>query len=171
MPIASFLRRAIFSCVACLVVHIFPHCLMDDTIFGKKDIQQETPVLIFCTTSVGNIFRSKKNSVICHKCTLGLHIKYPLFLLDFDDTSIFSTDFRNIFKHQISRKFVQWEPSFFPAYRETDRRMDGRTHITKLMAAFCNFANAPKSYKVQSNSVITSSKRPNKFCRCKRASL
>jgi len=42
---------------------------------------------------------------------IDLHVKYPLFLFDFNDTSIFSIDIRKILKYQISRKSVRWEPS------------------------------------------------------------
>jgi len=37
-----------------------------------------------------------------------LHVKYPLFLLDFNKNRIFSESCRKIFKYQISRKFVSW---------------------------------------------------------------
>jgi len=30
---------------------------------------------------------------------IGLHVKYPLFLSDFKETCIFSTDFRKILRH------------------------------------------------------------------------
>ena len=43
---------------------------------------------------------------------LDLHVKYPLFLLDFNETWIISTDFqkKNV-KYQILLKSAQWEPS------------------------------------------------------------
>jgi hypothetical protein len=65
-----------------------------------------------------------------------LHVKYPLFLSDFNETWIFSTDVRRKLKHQVLSKSVQWEPSYF-------MRTDGRTGMTKQIVAFRNSANAP----------------------------
>ena len=54
-------------------------------------------------------FSFKNNSVIyCHKC---LHVKYLLFLPDFNQTWIFSIGFRNNFGYQTSWISAQWEPS------------------------------------------------------------
>jgi len=64
----------------------------------------------------------------------GHHVRYPLFLSDFNDTSIFSKDLRKFHKYKISRKSVQWEPS-----------SSMRTDVMKLIMTFRNFANTPKN--------------------------
>ena len=72
---------------------------------------------------------------------IGLHVKYPLFLSDFNETLIFLTDFRKY----SDIKFHETSPNGTQAVLrgQTDGRTDGRTYRHD------NFANAPKKCFVQ----------------------
>jgi hypothetical protein len=73
------------------------------------------------------------------KAYIGVHVRYPLFFSDFNESWVCSTDFRKILKFRISWKSVQWEPS-------CSMRTDVRTDLTKLIVAFRSFAKASKNY-------------------------
>jgi len=101
--------------------NIFPHYLINGTIFGKKFTEHKMCVLIFSTTFVWSIAHSKKKwARYDKKMYVCRHVKYPLFLSDFDETWIFATDFQKILKYEISRRSVHWEPS-------CSMRTDGQT--------------------------------------------
>jgi hypothetical protein len=85
-------------------------------------------------------------SEILLKMYIGLHVKYTLFLSDFNYTWIFSIDFQK--SSTVKFHFKKIRPVGAELFHEdgpTDGRADKRTDMTKLIVAFRNFANAPKN--------------------------
>jgi len=75
---------------------------------------------------------------------IHLHVNYTLFLPDFNQTWISSTDIRKKLEYQISWKSVQWEPSCSMrtdrhTVKRTNRQTDGQTKMKKLIVAFLQF--------------------------------
>jgi hypothetical protein len=92
--------------------HIFPHYLTNDTIFwGKKSYWTSYVLIFFYNLRLKHFSFEEELSEILSWMCIRYHVKYPLFLSDFNQTWVFWTDFRKIMKHQISRKSVQWDPS------------------------------------------------------------
>lgn len=69
-----------------------------------------------------------------NKSYLGLRVKYETILSNSYQIWCFSTDLHRCPQYEISLKYVQWEPN---RYMWTD--------MTKLIEAFRDSANAPKS--------------------------
>jgi hypothetical protein len=66
---------------------------------------------------------------------IGLHVKYPLFLSDCNETLIFLTGYRNILKYQ---NFMEIRPVGAELFHA-----DEQTGIKRLTLASRNFAKAP----------------------------
>jgi hypothetical protein len=79
------------------------------------------------------------------KMYIGLHVKYPLFLSDFKESCIFSTDFEKSSNVKLHENPLVGPPLF---------HADGQTDMTKLIVAFRNFVNAPK-YVTKLQTVLT----------------
>jgi hypothetical protein len=110
--------RAILSSVTC------PAQRNVSTIFYKRhDVRKKLLntkcVFWFSLHSLSESFLIlKRNERGMTKICIALHVKYPLFLSDLNETSIFSTYFVNILRYQISWKSAEWELSFS---KRTDR--------------------------------------------------
>jgi len=96
--------------------YIRPHYLIRGTIFGERVIEPKMCILILAK-SFFFIFlirwRIERNS---SKTYVG-HVKYPLFVSDFNKTWIFWTYFSEKITYQILWKSFKWEP---PCSMRTD---------------------------------------------------
>jgi hypothetical protein len=130
---------AILSYVAILVLQRFPHYLINDAIFDKK-----VSNIKLCFDCLHNLclkyFSFWENfSEILSKMYIGLHIKYPLFLADINDT----WTFRQILQKFLNIIFYENTPSGSGAVPYGQKGEP--TDIKKLIVAFRKFAIAPKS--------------------------
>jgi hypothetical protein len=91
--------------------------------------------LIFSTSLFRNISHYKKNwARYYHKYINRSPCKVTLLLSHFNETWIFSTDFRKMLEYQISWK----------SFSRSQAVPCGPTDMMKLIVAFRNFANAPE---------------------------
>ena len=141
---AKRMRRILFPPVLVEHYHILPHCLINDTIFGKIT-EHKMCVLILSRAFISNISHSKYN-LIFMIITWWIHwviiinicrLKYLLFLSDFNETWILATCFRKIPKHQNLRKFFHGEPS---CSMRTDRHTDRYDEAKSRFPPFCERA-------------------------------
>ena len=72
---------------------------------------------------------------------VGLHVKYPLILSDFNETWMFSADFWKILKISNSIKIHPVGAKLFHASGQAD----GQADMTNLRVTFHNFVNTPKN--------------------------
>jgi len=92
--------------------------------FGGKKLSNTKYVFWFfrCFFATFFITRRIQQDIIIN--VLRLHVKYLLFLSNFNETWIYSIVFRKILKYQISWKSGHWEPS---SSTRTNRRADTQT--------------------------------------------
>jgi len=81
-------------------------------------------------------------SEIWSKIYISFHVKYSLFLFDFNENFLFWTNSRKIFKYQRGWKYVQWEQSCcMGTGKHTERRTDGRRDrhevVNSRFSQFC----------------------------------
>jgi len=92
--------------------------------------------VMFSSLSETFLILTRTERDMIKKTYIGLTAKYPLFLSDCNETRLFSTNFREILKYQISWKSVHWEPN-------CSMRTEGQTW---RIVAFHSFSKAPKHW-------------------------
>ena len=136
MQNAYFLRRIMLLSLACLAVPYFSTLSYKRHDFRKKKLFNIKCVFWFSVRRFSETCRILRR---IQRDIINVHmsfVKWPLFLSDFSETWLFSTDFRTILNYQISWKSIQWEPS-------CSMRTDGQTDMT--IVAFRNFTTAPQN--------------------------
>jgi len=116
---------------ACLAVHSFSSLSHKRQDFLKKLLNLKC-VLWFSLQLLSETFVVKRRSE--WHMDIGLHVRYLLFLSDFNETWIFMTDFQKYSSIKFHENLSSG--SWVVPCRETD--------MTKLIVTFCNFANPPK---------------------------
>jgi hypothetical protein len=115
---------------------LFPHYLINDTVFGeKKKFELKMFVLMFCTTFV---CKTVLISIQRH-ITINVLMSWPKYSLlsEFSQSWIFSTDFRKILRYQISWKSVQWKLS---CSMLADGQADRHDEANSRLSQFCERA-------------------------------
>ena len=80
----------------------FLHFLIKGTNLEKKVTDHKICASIFSTLLSGTFFILRRMEQGMIKMYIGLHVKCPIFLSDFNETWILPTDFRKTFIYQIS---------------------------------------------------------------------
>ena len=119
------MRLFILPSVTCVALHIFPHYLINGTIFWKKCI------LIFCKTCVWNISDSKEEFREILYVYIGLRVEYALFLSEINENWVFPIDF---FEKYTNINFLE-NPScgsWFLPCRWTDWRNESNSRFSQF---------------------------------------
>ena len=131
---AMRMRRIMLPSFSCPALPYFPTLSHKRHDFEGNPTVHKMRVLKFST-----IFFSKTFLILRRterdKMSYRSSCKVPFVLADFNEIRIFSTDFRIIFKYQISRKCVQWEPSC--SCGRTDRHEEANNRFSQ----FCERAS------------------------------
>ena len=90
---------------------IFKHISWTPLFSKKKKYWRDNTCFYFVYKFVWDISYPSRSERDRQKMYVGLHIRYPLFVSDCNETWIFPTDFRKVLKYKISWKSVQWQPS------------------------------------------------------------
>ena len=128
---------AILSSVACPALQYFSHYLINGMIFEKMlwNLKCAFRLSLHLLSETFPILRRNERDMI--KKYIGLHVKYPLFIVRFHWNLNFLDSFS---KNTHISNFMKIRPVGAELFHA-----DGRTDMTKLIVAFRNFSKAPKT--------------------------
>jgi hypothetical protein len=136
------MHRIILPSVTCPALPYFPTLSHKRHDFRGEKIEQKTRVLILHTTFAWNISHSTTNSArYYYKCIYGFmhNTRYSChILMQLQFSQQIFEKYSNIKFHKNPSSGSQVVPCGWT---------DGRADMTKLVVAFCNFANAPKTIR------------------------
>ena len=110
---------------------IFFNILINGTICGKMVIEHKSAFDFLYNFCLKHFSFYEEMGEVWSKMYIGLHVKNRLFWLDFNETWIFSIDFRKYSN-------ITFNENWFSGSRVVPCR---QTDMTKRIAAFRNFAN------------------------------
>jgi len=84
----------------------------------------------------------RANSACRNKMCSDLRVKCPILSPDFNQNWPSPIGFHKNAQYEISLESVQWESRWCMRIRRTDRQTD----TTKVVSAFCDYANAPENW-------------------------
>jgi hypothetical protein len=135
--IVTFLCRIMSSSVSCPALQYFSTLSDEWNNFRETVIEQKTCVLIFSANlpEIFLILRRIKRDVIISVCMSSC--KVPLFFSDFNQTSIFSTDFRKIDQRcglivRVS-DYWSWSPGFKSRLYHGDFFLKGKIPMVTMV--------------------------------------
>ena len=105
---------------------------------SRIHIRQPSPKKTAKKSSLPEKFVNRVTRQPRYHC-IGLHVKCPLFLSDFNENWILLIYFRKMVDYHISWKSAQWEPSFsMRTDGQTDRHDEASNHFRNLAKASNN---------------------------------
>jgi hypothetical protein len=141
---AHILYRHLWSCP---LYRIFQLYFTNCTILEEKNTLLNIKCVIWCCLQFSSttcpVLRTTERDII--KNVYWSSSKVKLFLSDFNETWIFSTDFRKILKYWLRWKIRPEKAEFFFSCGQKNGQTD-RQDKTKLRVTFRNFVNTPKKF-------------------------
>ena len=102
----------------------------------RKVIENKMCHMIFSATLSETFVIPRRTARDTIKVHFGLHVNYSLFLSDFNESWIFSTDFLNILKYQIFMKISPERVELSHAEGRTDGQIDRHNEANSRFSQF-----------------------------------